>query len=131
MFDDYVSAIWLNLHNLYLFWFIKKIIAYVMVIFYIICQKFNIYCSYKHGFQTRTGPVRSDQDNRKPLTNTVLLTTRTVLCIKSTKPFEPRLNHPDLRTVNGSHGSDQRLKKKKKKLQAHSTLSPWLKLQPL
>ena len=52
--------------------------------------------------------VRSDRDNREPLTNTVLLTTRTVLCKKSTKQFEPRLKRPDLRTVNGSHGSDQR-----------------------
>ena len=58
--------------------------------------------------------VRSDRDNREPLTNTVLLTTKIVLCTKSTKPFEPRLNRPDLRTVNGSHGSDQRFKKKKK-----------------
>ena len=75
--------------------------------------------------------VQSDRDNREPLTNTVLLTTRTVLCTKSMKPFEPQLNFLDLRTVNSSHGSDQRFKKKKKKLQAHSTLSPWLKLQPL
>ena len=59
-------------------------------------------------------PVRSDLDNRKPLTNTVLLTTRTVLCTKSTKLFEPWLNHPNLRTMNGSHGSDQRFLKKNK-----------------
>ena len=53
--------------------------------------------------------------NWEPLTNMVLLTTRTVLCIKSMKLFEPRLNRLDLRTVNDSHGSDQRFKKKKKK----------------
>ena len=58
--------------------------------------------------------VQSDRDNREPLTNTVLLTTRTVLCTKSMKPFEPQLNCLDLRTVNSSHGSDQRFKKKKK-----------------
>ena len=52
--------------------------------------------------------VRSDRDNREPLTNTVLLTTRIVLCTKSTKPFEPQLNRSDLRIVNGSHGLDQR-----------------------
>ena len=58
--------------------------------------------------------VRSDRDNREPLTNTILLTTRIVLCTKSTKPFEQRLNRPDLRIVNGSHGLDQRFFFKKK-----------------
>ena len=47
--------------------------------------------------------------------NTVLLTTRTVLYTKSTKPFELWLNCLDLRTMNGSHDSDQRFLKNKKK----------------
>ena len=36
------SLIWLNLHDLYLLWFMKKIIAYVVVIFCIICQIFYL-----------------------------------------------------------------------------------------
>ena len=66
--------------------------------------------------------VRSDRDNWEPLTNTVLLTTRTVLCTKSRKPFEPRLNRPDLRTMNGSHSSDQRFKKKR---QNYKLIAPY------
>ena len=68
--------------------------------------------SYISRFSDPDWTVWSDPDNREPLTNTVLLTTRTVLCTKSTKPFKPRLNRPDLRTMNGSHGSNQRFLKK-------------------
>ena len=81
--------------------------------------KFTVYLAllfYLPWFLDPHRTVRSDRDNREPLTNTVLLTTKIVLCTKSTKPFESRLNRLDLRTVNDSHGSDQRLKKKKKKI---------------
>ena len=78
------------------------------------CRKKFDFLFLRSWFSDPNQTIRSDRDNRKPLTNTVLLTTRIVLCTKSTKPFEPQLNRPNLRTVNGSHSSDQRLKKKKK-----------------
>ena len=43
--------------------------------------------------------VRSDRENREPLTITVLLSLRTGLCQKSREPFELRFNRTVLRTV--------------------------------
>ena len=41
----------------------------------------------------------------------VLLTLRTIQCIKSIKLFEPRLNRPSLKIVESSHSYDKSLKK--------------------
>ena len=43
--------------------------------------------------------VRFDQENREPLTITVLLSLRTGLCQKSREPFEPQFNRTVLRTM--------------------------------
>ena len=76
--------------------------------------------------------VRFDPNNRDALTNTVFLSTRTVLCTKSMKLFEPQLNRPIWEPWTVLTVQVNAFKKKKKKnLEAHSTLSPWLKLQPL
>ena len=70
--------------------------------------------------------VQSDPVNREPLINLVLLTLRTVLCIKSMKPFKPWLNCPSLKTNHCFHGSNQSIKKNfflKKKLSNHLLLA--------
>ena len=110
-------------------WRVKRIFCTPLLGSHISSRRW-ILSSQQSRFSDPDRTVRFDSDNREAFTNTVLLSTRTVLCTKSMKLFEPQLNRPIwepwtvlMVQVNAF--------KKKKNLEAHSTLSPWLKLQPL